>query len=186
MKMMKNWFVFSLALFVSVTSIVVPHSSAQGTAISDVQSQLGNSNASSSTDIVSLVENVTVTKFDILSARQLGVELRYGGTGNTPAVKVDVTAINIDSKLADDITNEINILNGSTSDSNSNQSLTTESTNATSLMLDKLDQLTSSLSESNGTKIVGADWKSPRNVEIKMIGNTTLYDANIIGILVHK
>jgi hypothetical protein len=184
--MMKNWVVFSLALFVSVTSIVVPHSLAQGTAISDVQSQLGNSNASSSTDIVSLIENVTVTKFDILSPRQLGVELRYAGTGNTPAVKVDVSAINIDSKLADDITNEINILNASTIDSNSNQSLTTDSTNSTSLMLDKLDQLTSSLSESNGTKTVGADWKSPRNVEIKMAGNTTLYDANIIGILVRK
>ncbi len=186
---MKNWVVFSLALFVSVTSIVVPHSLAQGTAISDVHSQLGNSNASSSTDIVSLVENVTVTKFDILCPRQLGVELRYAGTGNTPAVKVDVSAINIDPKLADDITNffyEINILNASTSDSNSNQSLTTDSTNSTSLMLDKLDQLTSSLSESNGTKTVGADWKSPRNVEIKMAGNTTLYDANIIGILVHK
>jgi len=183
---MKNWVVFSLALFVSVTSIVVPHSLAQGTAISDVQSQLGNSNASSSTDIVSLIENVTVTKFDILSPRQLGVELRYAGTGNTPAVKVDVSAINIDSKLADDITNEINILNASTIDSNSNQSLTTDSTNSTSLMLDKLDQLTSSLSESNGTKTVGADWKSPRNVEIKMAGNTTLYDANIIGILVRK
>jgi hypothetical protein len=184
--MMKNWFVFSLALIVSVTSIVVPHSWAQGTAISEVQSQLGNSNASSSTDIVSLVENVTVTKFDILSPRQLGVELRYAGTGNSPAVKVDISAINIDSKLADDITNEINILNASTGDSNSNQSLATDSTNATSLMLDRLDQLTSSFSESNGTKTVGADWKSPRNVEIKMAGNTTLYGANIIGILVHK
>jgi hypothetical protein len=53
-------------------------------------------------------------------------------------------------------------------------------------MLDRLDQLTSSFSESNGTKTVGADWKSPRNVEIKMAGNTTLYGANIIGILVHK
>ncbi len=184
--MMKNWFVFSLALFISVTSIVVPHSSAQGTTISDVQSQLGNSNASSSTDIVSLVENVTVTKFDILSPRELGVELRYGGTGNAPAVKIDISAMTIDSNLADDITNEINLLNASTSDSNSNQSLTTDSTNVTSLMLDKLDQLTASISESNGTKIVGADWKSPRNVEIKMAGNTTLYDANIIGILVHK
>ena len=184
--MMKNWFVFSLALFASVTSIVVSHSFAQGTAISDVQSQLGNSNASSSSDIVSLVENVTVTKFDILSPRQLGVELRHSGTGNAPAVKVDVSAINIDSKLADDITNELNILNASTGDSNSNQSLTTGSTNATSLMLDRLDQLTSSFSESNGTKTVGADWKSPRNVQIKMAGNTTLYDANIIGILVHK
>jgi len=182
--MMKNWFVFSLALFASVTSIVVSHSFAQGTTISDVQSQLGNSNASIST--VSLVENVTVTKFDILSPRQLGIELRHSGTGNTPAVKVDVSAINIDSKLADDITDELNILNASNSDSNSNQSLTSGSTNATSLMLDRLDQLTSSFSESNGTKTVGADWKSPRTVQVKMAGNTTLYDANIIGILVHK
>ena len=184
--MMKNWFVFSLALFVSVTSIVVSYSFAEGTTISDVQSQLGNSNASSSTDIVSLVENVTVTKFDILSLNQLGVELRYSGTGNAPAVKIDVSAINIDSKLADDITNELNILNASSGVSNSNQSLTTGSTNATSLMLDRLDQLTSSFSEGNGTKTVGADWKSPRNVQIKMAGNITLYEANIIGILVHK
>ncbi|MGA9928589.1 MAG: hypothetical protein WBP96_08265, partial [Nitrososphaeraceae archaeon] len=139
--MMKNWFVFSLALFASVTSIAVSHSFAQGTTISDVQSQLGNSNASSSSDIVSLVENVTVTKFDILSPRQLSVELRHSGTGNAPAVKVDVSAINIDSKLADDITNELNILNASSGVSNSNQSLTTGSTNATSLMLDRLDQL---------------------------------------------
>ena len=71
----------------------------------------GNSNVSSSTDIVSLVESVTVTKFDILSRRQLGVELTYGGTRNAPAVKIDVSAIKINSKLADDITNEINFLN---------------------------------------------------------------------------
>src|SRR4029078_11594989 len=108
--MMKNWFVFSLALFASVTSIVVSYSFAEGTTISDVRNQLGNSNASSSTDIVSLVESVTVTKFDILSPRQLGVELKYVGTGNAPAVKIDVSAIKINSKLADDITNEINFL----------------------------------------------------------------------------
>ena len=70
--------------------------------------------------------------------------------------------------------------------SNSNQSLTTGSTNGTSLMLDRLDQLTSSFSESNGTKTVGADWKSPKTVQVKIAGNTTLYDASIIGILVHK
>jgi len=52
-------------------------------------------------------------------------------------------------------------------------------------MLDKLNQLTSIISESNGTKIVGVDWK-PRNIEVKMVGNTTLYDANFISILVSK
>jgi len=90
-KMMKNWFIFSLALFVSVLSIVVTNVWAQDPAISDVRNQLGYSNASSSTDIVSLVESVTVTKFDILSPRQLGVELKYVGTGNLPAVKIDVS-----------------------------------------------------------------------------------------------
>ena len=100
-----------LALFVSVLSIVVTNVWAQDPAISDVRNQLGNSTASSSTDIVSLVESVTVTKFDILSPRQLGVELKYVGTGNAPAVKIDVSAIIINSKLADDITNEINFLN---------------------------------------------------------------------------
>ena len=156
-KMMKNWFIFSLALFVSVLSIVVTNVWAQDLAISDVRNQLGNSNASSSTDIVSLVESVTVTKFDILSPRQLGVELKYVGTGNAPAVKIDVSAIIINSKLADDITNEINFLNASTIDANSNQSHASNSTDPSSLMLDELNQLTSIISESNGTKIVGVD-----------------------------
>jgi len=53
-------------------------------------------------------------------------------------------------------------------------------------MLDELNQLTSIISESNGTKIVGVDWKSPRNIEVKMVGNTTLYDTNFISILVSK
>jgi len=179
--MLISWFVFSLALFVSLGLLVTPHSWAQEPPISDVLSQLGNSNASSSTDIMSLVENVTVTKFDILSPRQLGVDLRYAGTGSAPAVKVDAFAINIDSKLVDDITNEIDVLNASTSDS-----LITNSTNSTSLMIEKLGQLTSIVSESNGTETVGADWKSPRNVEIELVGNMTLYSADIIGILVRK
>lgn len=178
---MISWFVFALALFVSLALLVTPHSWAQGPPISDVLSQIGNSNASSSTDIVSLVENVTVTKFDILSPSQLGVDLRYAGTGSAPAVKVDAFAINIDSKLVDDITNEINVLNASTSDS-----LIINSTNSTSLMIEKLGQLTSIVSESNGTETVGADWKSPRNVEIELVGNTTLYGADIIGIIVRK
>jgi hypothetical protein len=182
--MIISWLIFSLTLVVSLTLLVAPHSWAQGPPLSDVLGQSGNSNTSSSTDIVSSVENVTVTKFDILSPRQLGIELRYAGSGNAPAVKVDAFAINIDSKLVDDITNEINVLGASISDSN--KSLTTNSKNSTSLMMEKLGKLTSIVSEGNGTKTVSADWKSPRNVKIKLVGNTTLYSADIVGITVRK
>ncbi len=176
--------VFSCILFITMMPLITPPSWAQGQPVSDILDQLGNSNASSSTDIVSMVDNVSVTKFDILSLRHLGVDLRYSGTGDAPAVKVDADAIHIDSKLAEDIANEINVLNASSSDFN--QALTTNSTNSTSLMDEKLDLLTSIVSESNGTITTDAGWKSPSSFVIKLTGNTTLNDANIIGIIVSK
>ena len=42
------------------------------------------------------------------------------------------------------------------------------------------------LSESNGTKMVASDWKSPRSVSVKIAGNTTISDANTVWVTVHK
>ena len=52
--------------------------------------------------VQSAIDNVTVTKFEVISPTQVSIDLKYSGAGNTPAVTVDVGAINLRSKLVQD------------------------------------------------------------------------------------
>ncbi len=126
------------------------------------------------------LDNVTVTKFEVISPSRVSIDLKYSGEGKAPAVKVAAGAINLHSKLVE----ELSKLRYSSS--GFNQLLAANSTNSSTLINETLDQLGEILSESNGTKIVAADWKSPRSVSVKIAGNTTISDANTVWVTVHK
>ena len=67
----------TLLLFLSPLLSLSAHTDAQTPQSSGVQNELVNSNVSSATRIVSLVDNVTVTKFSILSPHRLNVDLIF-------------------------------------------------------------------------------------------------------------
>jgi hypothetical protein len=115
-----------------------------------------------STEIVSSVPNVTVTKFDILSPQSVQLEIKYSGAGKAPAIKVESSAININTAFQD-IANQ----KGAISD---NSTIFNTSVSATSVIT-KLDLLGDILSSSNGTKAFDAGWKSPKSVTMKLKGN---------------
>lgn len=173
--------VFVLTSFTSVISLLLLATGyyvlAQNPESSDILNQTGSFNANSTIDIVSEVENVTVTKFNILGPETIGVSLKHATTGDASAVKVLADAVNTNYNLIQETLKAISAINASTIDTNLSN---------TTLINDKLNQLTSVLSMSNGTVTVAAGWKSPTDVVIKLEGTATLDDANIIGIVVRK
>lgn len=179
-------FVVSL-LFLSSIIWLAAHAQVQTSPAAGL-SQLGESNASSAIRIVSLVENVTVSKLIILSPHRLSVDLRYSGSGSTPSVKIDSSAININSKLVEQLPEEIGKLTANSTELRTlHQTLVANnSTNKTTLINEKLNALGDVMSESNGTAIVDKGWKSPKSVVVKLSGDGTLANAISIGILVRK
>lgn len=174
--------IFALTSCTSVISVLLLLATgyyvlAQNQESSDMLNQTGSFNASSAIDIVSEVENVTVTKFNILAPDTIGISLRHAATGDAPAVKVLADAINTNYDLIEETINAISAINASTIDTNLSN---------TTPINDQLNQLTSVLATSNGTVTVGAGWKSPTDAVIKLEGNATLDEANIIGIVVRK
>jgi hypothetical protein len=145
----------------------------------DVSNAPTGSQFNSSTDIESSVSNVTITKFEILSPKSIGLDIKYSGTGSSPAVKVDSSAIIINSDL-EQFANQIGTIN----DSSSNSSIFNASNSTTTSLITQLDQLGDILSSSNGTKTLKAGWKSPTSFTIKLKGNTTLNNAQFIGVIV--
>ena len=131
-------------------------------------------NITSTTGIVSFVDNVTVTKFSIISPDQLSVDLRYSAKGDAPSVKVETGVINIKSGSVSQLPEEVGKL------------LANNSTNMTSLINQKLNALGDVLSESNGTAIVDKGWKSPKSVAVKLSGEGTLDNAASITVDVRK
>jgi hypothetical protein len=144
----------------------------------DVVKLLSNSSANSTTEIVSSVENVTVTRYSILSPHSLGIDLTYSGSGKGPAVKVESSAISIKSKLVEDITNQISEINPNSTDSNAS--------NFAKLIDQKLAELSGIVSVSNGTKTLDSGWKSPTSIMVDLKGNATLNGTEFVGVAVHK
>jgi hypothetical protein len=176
--------ILSLAILPSIAGLFISNIVAQGPQGLDILSQLGASNSNSTIDIASSVKNVTVTKFSILSPQALQVDLRFNGTGGGPALKVLAKAIHLDSNLAQDVVNEITSLYQAT---NATNQTTSENGVNSSLVIDKeLDKLSSILTQSNGTTNIDAGWKSPNNVDVKLSGNATLYNATMIAVVLHK
>ena len=50
--------------------------------------------------ILKAPDNVTVTKFEVISPTRVSVDLTYSGGGGAPAVRVDAGAINLRSDLS--------------------------------------------------------------------------------------
>lgn len=135
-------------------------------------------NSTNSTiEIVSSVGNVTVNGFDILSPRSMDVDLIYSGPEEAPALEIDSNAISINS----DIVNQIGMINLNSTDFN-----TSNSSNSTSELEEKIARLSEILSVSNGTKSLDSGWKSPTTLTIDLNGNATLSEADLIGIAVHR
>lgn len=146
--------------------------SAGGETPAGVLKLLSNSSANSTTEIVSSVKNVTVTRYNILSSHSVGIDLTYSGAGKAPAVKVESSAITIKSKLAEDITNQISEINPN-------------STNFSKSIDEKLSELSGIVSVSNGTKILDPGWKSPTRITVDLKGNATLNGTEFVGVSVH-
>ena len=70
----------SLSLLVPFLLLPAIHTEAQTPQISGGLDGLANSNVTSTTRIVSLVDNVTVTKFSIISPDRVSVDLRYSAS----------------------------------------------------------------------------------------------------------
>jgi hypothetical protein len=139
-------------------------------------------NSTNSTiEIVSTIGNVTVNGFEIDSPRGMDVDLIYSGSGEAPALTVDSYAININSDLTQDIINQIGMINLNTTGSS-----TSNSSNATTLLEEKIAGLGEILSLSNGTKSLDSGWDSPTSIKIELNGNATLSEADVIGISVHE
>ena len=178
---MKKWLpLLSGLLLLFVIQMLATQVGAQSPQVLDILNHSKNSNVSSDIEVQSAVDNVTVTKFEVISPSQVSIDLKYSGAGKAPAVTVDVGAINLRSKLVQDL---LNVVSNS---SDLDQSLSTNSTNSSTLINETIDQLSGIFSESNGTMMVAADWKSPKSVVVKMAGNTTLSDANTMWVVVHK
>jgi len=177
---MKKWLPLVSGLFLLfVIQLLTIEVGAQSPQVLDILNQSTNSNVSSNIEVQSSVDNVTVTKLELISPSRVSIDLKYSGEGKAPAVKVEAGAINLRSELVQELLN----LEDNSSDFNQ---LLANSTNSSTLINETLDRLGEILSESNGTKIVAADWKSPRSVSVKIAGNTTISDANTVWVTVHK
>jgi hypothetical protein len=144
--------------------------------------ELNMLNSTNSTmEIVSSVGNVTVNGFDIISPRSMDVDLIYSGAEKAPALKVNSYAIGINSDLAQDIVNQIDMINP-----NSTNGITSNSSNSTASLEEEIAGLSEILSVSNGTKSLDSGWKSPTSITVDLKGNATLVEADFIGIAVHK
>lgn len=175
---MKKWLplVSGLSLLI-VIQLITMEVGAQSPQVLDILNQSINSNVTSDIEIQSSVDNVTVTKFEVISPTRVSIDLRYSGGGEAPAVRVDAGAINLRSDLVQELLDNSSGLN---------QLLTANSTNSSTLINETIDQLGGILSVSNGTNTIAADWKSPSSVSLKMAGNTTISDANTIWVTVQK
>jgi hypothetical protein len=148
----------------------------------DTVNPLVNSTMTNSTiEIVSTIGNVKVNGFDIISPHSTDVDLIYSGSGKAPSLKVDSYAISLNSALAQDIINQIGMINPNSTDFN-----TSNSSNSTSSLEEKIAGLSEILSVSNGTKSLDSGWKSPATITIDLNGNATLSKADFIGITVHE
>jgi hypothetical protein len=126
---------------------------------------------------VSSVGNVTVNGFEITSPHSMEVDLIYSGAEGAPSIEIDSTAISINY----DIVNQIGMINP-----NSTDFITSNSSNSTTSLEEKIAGLGEILSVSNGTKSLDSGWKSPTSITIELNESVTLSEAELIGIAVHK
>ena len=147
-----------------------------GTAAPQLNGALGAASMAYGVDIIGA--NVTADK-------QITVSLRYRDNGSSPAITVEAGATRFN--LADFLSIFKPMMMGGMRSGVSSESINTPS------LLEKNNNntfakpsLKSSSSTLSGKSKLDAEWKSPATVIIELAGNSTLDDANFIGIRVHN
>ena len=133
----------------------------------------------------SMINEVDIIGANVTADKQITVSLRYRGDGSSPAITVEAGAIRFN--LADFLSTFKPMMmiggmrSGVSGESINMPSLLEQSNNTFA----KPSLKSSSLTLSGKSKL-DAQWKSPATVVIELAGNSTLDDANFIGIRVHK
>ncbi len=134
----------------------------------------------------SMINGVDIIGANVTADKQITVSLRYRGNESSPAIMVEAGAIRFN--LADFLSTfkPMMMIGGMTSGLNGESSINAPSLLEQSNNTFAKPSLKSSSSTLSGKSKLDADWKSPATVIIELAGNTTLDDANFIGIRVHK
>lgn len=134
----------------------------------------------------SMVNGVDVISANVTADKQITVSLRYRGNGSSPAITVEAGAIIFN--LADFLSTfkPMMMIGGMRSGVSGGSSINTPSFLEQSNDSFAKPSLKSSSSTLSGKSKLDVQWKSPATVVIELAGNSTLDDANFIGIRVHK
>ncbi len=133
----------------------------------------------------SMVNGVDIIGTNVTAYKQITVSLRYRGNGSSPTITVEAGVIRFN--LADflSIFKPMMMIgrmrSGVNGESMNTRSLLEQSNNTFAK-----PSLKSSSSTLSGKHKLDAQWKSPATVVIELAGNSTIDDANFIGIRVHK
>ena len=104
---MRKWVLLLSGLFLLFAVELLATVGAQSPQVLDILNHSKNSNVSSDIEVQSAVDNVTVTKFEVISPTQLSINLKYYGAAKAPGVTVDVGAINVRSNLFENFLNVV-------------------------------------------------------------------------------
>jgi hypothetical protein len=161
-------------------------------ALSYYENGFGSSNINSVIDIVSLVDNVTVTKIELFAANRLGMELKYSGDDTSPSVNVNVSAININLRLIGAISD----ISKESVRNLEDRKLYPNMTNATAIFNQELDELIERLSLieqvdksyslTRGSVSIEKGWKTPNKISVDLSGNMSLFDAKLTEITIES
>jgi len=124
--------------------------------------------------VASMVQGVEIVGANITGDKQVTLNLRYSGEESAPAITIRAGAVRLNfvvdnSAIFISMMAGINPLSNFVKDSKSSKT----PFNLTPLL--------------SGSKQLNANWKSPTTVTVDLLGDaTTLDEANLIGISVHK
>jgi hypothetical protein len=135
-------------------------------------------------DAASMAYGVDIIGANVTADKQITVSLRYRGNGSSPAIMVEAGAIRFN--LVDFLSIFKPMMMGGMRSGVSSESINTLSLLEQSNNTFAKPSLKSSSSTHSGKSKLDAQWKSPATVVIELAGNSTLDDANFIGIRVHK
>jgi hypothetical protein len=130
----------------------------------------------------SMVNEVDIIGANVTAEKQITVRLRYRGNESSPALTVEAGAVRFN--LADFLSIFKPMMMSGMRSGVSIKEINTASLLEQSNNSFAKSSLKSSSTLSGKSKL-DADWKSPATVIIELAGNTTLDDANFIGIRVH-
>jgi hypothetical protein len=108
---------------------------------------------------MSIVDGVKFTWVIVSSDREISVNLRYLGNTSTPPITIVATA-----------------LTGTSQNNNNNNNSMTQSGLETGLDV-------SSQNTIGGSQVLNAGWISPNSLVIKIEGNSSLYNADLITVV---